>query len=135
MDTNVWIAALKSRRGASHLFLSLIDEGHFEIAVSVPLVIEYEDVALRLIEGMPSLDAQDITDVLDYVCKVAHHQQIFYLWRPYLRDPRDDMVLELAVASQSDAIVTYNLRDFVGIDQFGLKAVTPKIFLEQVGVL
>ena len=60
-------------------------------------------------------------------------REIFFLWRPFLRDPRDDMVLELAVEAECDAILTYNQRDFAGVEQFGLRANTPKEFLQEIG--
>ncbi|MFN8499236.1 MAG: putative toxin-antitoxin system toxin component, PIN family [Anaerolineae bacterium] len=132
LDTNVIIAALRSRRGASYRLLSLVGQGVFEINVSVPLVLEYEDAAKRLI-GETDLTAQDIDDILDYLCSVANRYAVFFLWRPFLRDDKDDMVLELAVASGCDAIVTYNQRDFVGVQQFGIRLLTPKAFLVELG--
>ena len=75
----------------------------------------------------------DVDVVLDFLCAVAHHRQIFFLWRPFLRDPNDDMVLEVAVEAQCAYIVTFNLRDFVGIEQFGLQAITPAQFLALLG--
>ncbi|MEP6836253.1 MAG: PIN domain-containing protein [Gemmatimonas sp.] len=68
-----------------------------------------------------------------FLCSVAHHRQIYFLWRPFLRDPNDDMVLEVAVEAQCTYIVTFNLRDFVGIEQFGLQAITPGQFLALLG--
>lgn len=134
IDTNVLIAALRSRRGASHKLLTLIDSGKFEINVSVPLVLEYEEVAKRLI-GAISLTGQDIDDIIDYICVVANQRQVFYLWRPFLKDLDDDMVLELAVSASCDFIVTYNLRDFQGVERFGLRVVTPRNFLQEIGEL
>lgn len=134
MDTNVFVAALRSRRGASHRLLMLIDSGKFEINVSVPLVLEYENAAKRLI-GDISLTERDIDDILDYICTVANRRKVFYLWRPFLRDPKDDMVLELAVAASCDFIVTYNKRDFQGAERFGLRVVTSKEFLQEIGEL
>ena len=58
---------------------------------------------------------------------------MFYLWRPTLRDSNDDLVLELAVAADCDAIVTFNQRDFAGVEQFGLRVVTPGEFLKEIG--
>lgn len=75
----------------------------------------------------------DIDDILDYMCAVGEHREIFYLWRPFLRDPSDDMVLELAVESECDFIVTYNTRDFEGIGQFGVMAITPQQLLLRIG--
>jgi putative PIN family toxin of toxin-antitoxin system len=128
LDTNVMVVALRSRRGASYQLLSLLGEGRFEIAVSVPLVLEYEDVLTRRdLEGPYS--RQDIEDLLDFLCQVAHRQRIFFLWRPCLPDPKDDMVLELAVAAGCEAIVTFNARDFVGAERLGIRIDTPGSFL------
>jgi putative PIN family toxin of toxin-antitoxin system len=132
VDTNVLIAALRSRRGASHLLLSLIGDSRFVTCLSVPLVLEYEDVAKRH-AGELGLSEQDVDDVLDYLCSVSEHREIYYLWRPFLRDPRDDMVLEVAVEAECGYILTYNARDFAGVDQFGIGAITPKAFLQQIG--
>jgi putative PIN family toxin of toxin-antitoxin system len=134
IDTNVWIAALRSKRGASHKLLSLIDSGQFEANLSVPLVLEYEDVAKRLV-GKISLTARDIDDILDYICQVANRREIYYLWRPFLSDPDDDMVLELAVAAECDFIITFNQSDFQGVEKFGIDAITPREFLQKIGVL
>jgi len=79
------------------------------------------------------LSHSDIDDLLDYLCSVANLREIFFLWRPFLRDPRDDMVLELAVESECDAILTYNQRDFAGIEAFGIRVITPREFLKEIG--
>ncbi len=63
----------------------------------------------------------------------VRRRQIFYLWRPFLRDPGDDMVLELAVEAEAEFIVSHNLRDFAGAEQFGLRVVTPQSFLRRIG--
>jgi predicted nucleic acid-binding protein len=75
-----------------------------------------------------------VDDLLDYFCKVAHHPQIFYLWRPRLPDPKDDMVLELAVAARAEAIVTAKVRAFAGAQKFGVSVLEPTPFLTRVGV-
>ncbi len=134
IDTNVFVAALRSRRGASYKLLALIDSDQFVANVSVPLVLEYEDAAKRLI-GQIALTARDIDHILDYLCVVASHHAVFYLWRPFLKDPKDDMVLELAVSARCDCIVTYNQRDFEGAEQFGISIMTPKEFLQKIGEL
>lgn len=132
LDTNVLVAALRSRRGASFRLLTLIDTGRYETAVSVPLVLEYEAVAKRLVRP-GGLTASDIEAIVDYVCSVASHHKIYYLWRPFLRDPNDDMVLELAVSSDASVIVTHNKRDFAGVDRFGLRVLSPRDFLVEIG--
>lgn len=134
IDTNVLVASLRSRRGASFRLLSLLDDEKVKLNVSVPLVLEYEDAAKRLV-GESALTENDIADVLDYICKIANHREVYYLWRPFLRDQKDDMVLELAVAAQCDFIVTYNKDDFKGIERFGLRALTAKEFLQEIGEL
>ena len=128
LDTNVLIAGLRSRRGASFALLELLAEDAFEVSVSVPLVLEYEAVARRQARGV-GLTHADVDAVVDFVCRQAHHRKIFYLWRPFLRDPNDDMVLEVAVEAQCRYVVTFNIRDFAGIEQFGLQTLTPREFL------
>ena len=128
LDTNVIIAGLRSRRGASFALLQLLAEGAYDISVSVPLVLEYEAVARRQASEL-GLTHADVDAVVDFVCRQAHHRKIFFLWRPFLRDANDDMVLEVAVEAQCRYIVTFNTRDFTGIDQFGISAITPGAFL------
>ncbi len=103
VDTNVLIAALRSRNGTSFKLFSMIGTGAFETVVSVPLVIEYEYASSKT-AAQVGLDLKTIRAVLDYVCKVSKHQDIFFLWRPILRDPSDDMILEVAVASHFTTI-------------------------------
>lgn len=131
-DTNVFVSALRSRSGASFRLLELLGTGKFELSVSVPLVLEYETASKRLL-GEIALDEADIDNVIDYVCKVAHHQQISFLWRPFLKDVRDDMILELAVSAGCDTIVTYNKKDFAGVEEFGIRVLTAKEFLQEIG--
>ncbi len=92
LDTNVLVAGLRSRNGASFKLLSQLDKGAYELFLTVPLVMEYEDVLLR--EGMVPLARQDVDAFLDMVCHVATAQEIHFLWRPQLRDPKDELVLE-----------------------------------------
>jgi putative PIN family toxin of toxin-antitoxin system len=131
IDTNVFVSALRSQGGASYRLLSLVPRGAFRIALSVPLVLEYESATKRQGLLAPSL----VDDILDRLCLFADLYTIFFLWRPYLRDPGDDLVLELAVRARSDFIVTYNTRDFEGIERFGLSVLNPKEFLERLGAL
>ena len=135
IDTNVFYAALRSRRGASHQLLQEIGRNDaFRIHLSVPLVLEYEEIAKRHSRTL-GLTHTDIDDILDYLCSVAGLHTIFYLWRPYLPDPDDDMLLELAVEAGCRRIVTFNKRDFRGSEQFGVRAVTPQEFLREIGVV
>jgi putative PIN family toxin of toxin-antitoxin system len=132
IDTNVLLAALRSQRGTSYRLLSLVGDSRWQFNLSVPLLLEYEDVLKRARTGLNLTDAE-IDDILDYLCSSANLREIFYLWRPALRDPKDDFVLELAVESECDFIITFNVKDFVGIEKFGLTAVTPREFLRLLG--
>ncbi len=132
IDTNVLVSALRSSRGASHRFLMLVGGTDFEVALSVPLVLEYEDVVKRMSE-VTGLSDDDVDDIIDYLCSVAHLQEIHFLWRPILRDSRDDHVLELATEAGCSVVVTHNVRDFVGAERFGVTAITPGEFLRSIG--
>jgi putative PIN family toxin of toxin-antitoxin system len=134
IDTNVLFAALRSRRGASYKLVSLLPSEIFSIAISVPLIIEYEDV-LRRGKLPSSITEQDITDFINFFCYIGDQQEIFFLWRPFLPDSSDDLVLEVAVASSCDAIITYNKRHFKNVEKFGLRILDPKEFLTEIGVV
>jgi predicted nucleic acid-binding protein len=110
----------------------MIDDERFKVSISVPLVFEYED-AIKRNKSKIRLSESDIEVVLDYICLVAEHRKIFYLWRPFLKDPKDDMILEIAVETESNFIITFNKKDFEGIDKFNLKVATPKEFLKIIG--
>lgn len=132
LDTNIIYSAVRSNRGMSFKLLTMIDENKFRIQISVPLILEYEDVLKRNRSNLILSDS-DIDDLIDYLCKVGDKRKIFYLWRPFLKDVKDDFILELAVESESDFIITYNIKDFKGIEKFNLKAITPKVFLTILG--
>lgn len=134
LDTNVLVAGLRSSRGASHQFLRHVGTGRFVHVVSVPLVLEYEDVLRRREPGV-GLSAKDTDAVLDYLCATGEHQPIHFLWRPLLRDPRDDQVLEVAVNGQCDRIITFNHRDFAGSERFGIVPMAPGPFLRSEGLI
>jgi len=95
------------------------------------MFLEYEDVVGRPESGI-SLSVQEIDAVLDFICAEANLREIFYLWRPILPDPKDDFILELAVEAQCDYIVTFNVRDFVGAEAFGVSVITPQQFLRKL---
>jgi putative PIN family toxin of toxin-antitoxin system len=132
LDTNVLVAGLRSRFGAAFDLLSLVGTGRFEINLSVPLLLEYEDVLFRPEIGL-AIEEDAVQSVLDYHCSVARQHDIFFLWRPVLKDPGDDMVLELAVKARARFIITYNQRDFAGAERFGVEAITPGGFLRKIG--
>jgi len=132
IDTNIIVAALRSKRGASHKLLMKIGSGKFEMNLSVPLLLEYEYAAKQLINET-ALTESDADDILDYLCSRSNKRKIYYLWRPFLRDAKDDLVLELAVAANCEYIVTFNVKDFQGAEQFGLRVRRPKEFLIEIG--
>lgn len=120
-------------RGASFKLVSVLPSDDFSIAISVPLVLEYEDVLNRL--ESTAFTEQDIGNFIDFLSKIGHHQEIFFLWRPFLPDPFDDHVLEVALAAGCEAIVTCNKRDFKGVERFGLRVLDPREFLSEIGVI
>ena len=99
--------------------------------MSVPLALEYEVVLVRHAREL-NLKRDDAEGLVDYLCHVAHCQEIHYLWRPALTDPRDEFILELAVAAGCDAIVTHNVRDFAGASSFRPRVLAPAEFLAQL---
>jgi len=134
IDTNVFISALKNDTGASFYLLNLIGKSVFETNISVPLIMEYESVAHRFLK-QTNLTVGDLNDILDYVCFASNRHKINYLWRPFLKDPKDDLVLELAVKARSRHIITFNKKDFKNISKFGISAATPWEFLKERGLL
>jgi putative PIN family toxin of toxin-antitoxin system len=103
-DTSVLVAAARSRRGASNALLSLLPDPRFQPAVSVPVFVEYQAVLLRP-ENLLQRPAALAEAFLDFLLSVSHLQEIFFLWRPTLPDPDDDLILELAVAAEVDILL------------------------------
>ena len=112
--------------------LSLVGTGRFATNISVPLILEYESAAKKTKwEGKPGWNY--ISDILDYLCLEGEQQRIHFLWRPRTRDPKDDMILELAVAGNCDFIITYNKKDLQDANIFGIELLDPKEFLLKFG--
>ena len=130
INTNVLTAALKSNRVAAHKLLLMLPENLYTPNVSVPLFIEYESVAKRK-ALLNHLSLDEIDSILDYLLSKSSIRKVFYLWRPCLKDPKDDLVLEVAVESESKYIITFNKKDFKGCAKFGIKIVTPQEFLKE----
>lgn len=128
LDTNVLFSAMNSSLGASHKLLKRIDQEPLRMHVSTPLVLEYEDALKR----NQSFSFSDIEAVIDYLCHISEKHGIFYLWRPVLKDPQDDHVLELAVKANA-MIVTWNVKDFVlATTRFGIEVITPRELLNRL---
>ncbi|MCI5224870.1 MAG: putative toxin-antitoxin system toxin component, PIN family [Candidatus Electrothrix sp. AR4] len=129
MDTNILFSGLYSSSGASYQILRLIEASRITPVISTTLLFEYEDILKRKQKEL-ELSGNEIEVVLDNICALSEFQKIYFLWRPYLKDPKDDHVLEVAVASQTKMIVTHNMKYFKGIDKFGVTALRPGKLLE-----
>lgn len=131
-DTSVLVAAARSRNGASFALVTSIPSTRFQICLSVGLYAEWQDVLTREENLPPGQTADDALAFLRYLASQAWLQDIFFLWRPFLSDPDDDMILELAFAASCRYIVTHNVRDFRGCERLGIEAITPRDFLRVV---
>ncbi|GGD40332.1 PIN domain-containing protein [Malaciobacter pacificus] len=134
LDTNVLVSALFSQNGSSNKVLIWLFENSKKVnVISNTLVSEYTDVLLREenLKQYANLSKADIEMFLDDICLISYHQNINFLWRPFLKDIKDDMVLEVAFNSSANYIVTNNTKDFKNVEKnFNIKVVTTKEFLE-----
>ena len=131
IDTNVLHSGLYSASGASYQVLRLIEQGRVVPLLSTTLLFEYEEV-LKRNQKMLQLSECAIEDVLDGLCSRGECRRIHFLWRPHLSDPKDDHVLELAVAASGADIVTHNVKDFVNASSFGVRVITPAQLLGEL---
>ena len=131
IDTNVLHAGLYSARGASYQVLQLIERGVIAPLLSTTLLFEYEEV-LRRNQKLLGLSDRAVDDVLDGLCVRGECRRIHFLWRPQLSDPKDDHILELAVAAGGADIVTHNLSDFAAAAAFGVRVITPATLLGEL---
>ena len=134
LDTNVLIAALRSSRGASYALLGMVGRGQFDLGLTAALVLEYEDVCMRALDAL-TLTPNEVRLLLDHLCQVGRRSAVYFRTRPSLPDPGDELVLEAAVASGSEWIVTHNVRDLAaGSARFGIEVLTPAEALRRLGV-
>jgi putative PIN family toxin of toxin-antitoxin system len=134
IDTSVLVSAFRSRQGAANRVLVAAADGRFAMLASVPVFLEYEDVLKRPEHRLQhGLSMDQIDALLRNLAAVLEPVEIRFLWRPQLRDPDDEMVLEAAINGRADAIVTYNISDFAPARKFGLSTVTPQEFLKEIG--
>jgi putative PIN family toxin of toxin-antitoxin system len=133
LDTNILVAASRSRLGASFALLQALRNGRYKALVSVPLMLEYEAVLQRPEHLAASGRSVTMTAAfLDALCLCVEPVHLHYLWRPQLRDPADEMVLETALNGRADALVTLNVGDFAAAANFRLRVMTPGAFLRQL---
>lgn len=135
IDTNILVAATRSRTGASRKLLALLPSDKFQPAMSVTHYLEYLDVMTRK-ENIPvGLTDKDMIGFVREILSYSHKQGIYFTWRPSLKDADDDFVLELAIASQSEYIITFNEKDFRNIELFGIEVISPSLFLKYLNLL
>lgn len=132
LDTSVLVAAMRSQRGASQQLLRLLPSPQFTPALSVALYMEWQAVLMRPEHRPSGVSEAQMSGLLRYLASLSRLQDVHYLWRPFLRDPNDDMVLECAVASGSRFIVTHNVKDFRRSQELGVDAITPGHFLQHL---
>jgi putative PIN family toxin of toxin-antitoxin system len=127
LDTNVIVAALRSDRGASRQLLLGALNRRLAVLASAPLMLEYEAALTRPEQlEMTALTAEETRTILDALAAVAEPIPLRFLWRPQLKEPGDEMVLETAVNGRADFLVTFNTRHFeVAAHVFGIRVATP----------
>lgn len=132
LNTNVLVSGLRSRLGASFQLIDRIVKKQILPAVTTSLVVEYESVLLRPDLLPDTLSRTDIAAFLDWYVSSSTKHRVHYLWRPNLPDPKDDLVLEAAMASRSPYLVTFNRRDFPGAADLGIVVLTPSQLLKHL---
>ena len=123
---------MRSTRGASFALVRSIPAPEFQPCLSVALYNEWQAVLTRPENLTPGSKPEDALRLLRYLASQSHLQEIHFLWRPFLSDPDDDFVLELAFAANCRYLVTHNTDDFRGSERLGIKAVTPGEFLKLI---
>lgn len=125
LDTSVLVAAARSRNGASFKLVSMLPDPEIEIALTIALYTEWQAVMTRSENLPPGATADEALAFLRYLASIAHLQDVHFLWRPFSRDPDDDMILECAVVSGSEYIVTHNVKDFRRVEELNVQVITP----------
>ena len=134
LDTDVVVAATRNPRGASAAILRAARQGRATLLASVPLALEYEAVASRAEHRLAAgLTEPEVKIFLTAVVAMAEPVMTHFLWRPQLRDPCDEMVLEAAINGGANALVTFNVRDFGTVPaQFGVKILLPREAIRRI---
>lgn len=132
LDTSVLVAASRSRNGASFRLVSMLPSPKLEIALTIAVYTEWQAVLTRPEHLPPGVTTDMALGFVRYLASIAHLQDVHFLWRPFLRDPDDDMVLECAVASGCEYIVTHNIKDFRRVEELNVRAITPADLLNRL---
>lgn len=136
VDTNVLVAATRNKNGPSFALVQLVRTQNIVMCCSPALFLEYEDVLKRPDQRAASgLRLKDVDAILNELAALVEPVATHYQWRPQLRDPSDEMVLEAAANAQVDALVTYNLRDFQPAKRFGITVLTPEQTFEHFNLV
>lgn len=136
-DTNVFVAALRSRRGASFIILGAIRNELILGSMSQALLLEYEDVLTRdkNLENFWA-DTNEIEALIGAISRRFTPVPIYFKWRPQLLDPDDEMVLECAINASAEFIVTFNKKDFLpAATQFGIEVLSPGEFVQKLDLV
>ena len=128
MDTDAVVAAMRSPTGASAAIVRAVRQRQATLLLSVPLAMEYEAVCRRPEHRVEAgLSERQVEIFLDAIIALAEPVLTHFLWRPQLRDPNDEMVLEAAVNGRAEALVTFNVRDYgTAASQFGVEVMLPR---------
>ena len=117
VDTSVIISALIGKKGPSREILRRCLHGHYKPLISNALFQEYEDVISRdRIKNASPLSEKEIRELLNAFYSVCKWVPIYFLWRPNLKDENDNFLIELALAGNSNLIVTNNIKDLTGAE-------------------
>mgnify|MGYP001201545585 CR=1 FL=1 len=135
LDTNILVAAFRSRNGASFLLLEALVRNEFKAAATASLLLEYRDVLGR----DKQLDRfwtseEEVDAVLAVIAARMKPVTVRYRWRPQLPDPDDEMVLECAINARAKAIVTFNTADFTAASRFGIGVMRPGRLVRELGL-
>jgi putative PIN family toxin of toxin-antitoxin system len=125
---------MRSPTGASAAIIRKARHGKVALLLSVPLAMEYEAVCVRPEHQLAAgLSEQEVRIFVDAVIAIAEPVKIHYLWRPQLRDPSDEMVLETAVNGRANLLITFNVRDYgTAPARFGIEVMTPREAVERI---
>ena len=134
MDTDVVVAAMRSPAGASAAILRSIRQRQATLLLSVPLAVEYEAVCQKAEQRVAAgLSESEVDIFVTAVIAMAEPVEMHFLWRPQLRDPNDEMVLEVAVNGEADALVTFNVRDYGNVpSRFGVDLLLPRAAIGRI---